>query len=747
MLGRYLIKLFFGLVILALVAVISLFSVMNNRYMNATEQEIVGFSQEALDETSRHAEFIMRQVVAFAVDLYYNPVVSAFVHGAETSEVELHELVSTLRQRKSSHDFVHSVFVYNSELGLRGADSTYHRLTIGGEDVLARMELPMDGRFAVYPGEFVRSANAATELIISFVYTHVATGSSPPGQAIIVNVFEDSFAAELADDAAERDAVFVVADADGTVLSSSDKDRVGALVPAEWRLPTPEAADVAGSVRIGAGDAERLVAYRWNGTLDWWLYRVIPYAGLLRQARVVQRDMYVALAVVIALCLLLGFVVSRRLYRPIYSLLEAVSARRGAAEFNRFRNEIQYIREEGESDRRLMRSEFFRNMMLTELSSGTITRVVQRLGPDLPEPPLSIMVFSLDATDDLSDDDMTLLQYYVTRRLESRIAGQISDIVPVTGNRIAIVVSGLQSPGGGTAETLGAVATAVREDFNRRVGRTLTVSVPEPAFTFEEIRAAYLQAEALLRHRMLTGPDGTHTSADLAGRSAIPFEYPEEMERSIVTALREGKFVEYESEVSELLDYSRKYDYRRFSYLVIQAATAILKQMNTALGDAGPDAFTDFETLVLQFRQMDDLDQVRTLFQHLYRHYHQTRLAIQERARGQQHELIARVKRHVEEHLASPLLSVEMLASQFSYSTGHLSRVFKSSEGENLSDFINRLRFEKARDLLASTDDTVDEIAHAVGFANVNYFYTAFKKAIGVTPAVYRTINGKTLRS
>lgn len=68
----------------------------------------------------------------------------------------------------------------------------------------------------------------------------------------------------------------------------------------------------------------------------------------------------------------------------------------------------------------------------------------------------------------------------------------------------------------------------------------------------------------------------------------------------------------------------------------------------------------------------------------------------------------------------------------------YLSRIFKQLTGENVSDYIHRLRMEKAAYLLKNTELKVYEITEAVGYENPQYFSKVFRKNYGQTPLEYR---------
>lgn len=68
----------------------------------------------------------------------------------------------------------------------------------------------------------------------------------------------------------------------------------------------------------------------------------------------------------------------------------------------------------------------------------------------------------------------------------------------------------------------------------------------------------------------------------------------------------------------------------------------------------------------------------------------------------------------------------------------YLSRVFKKHTGKSITEYINCLRVEKSKVLLANSSIPVGNISLKVGFTNQNYFTRIFKKYVGMSPRDYR---------
>lgn len=83
-------------------------------------------------------------------------------------------------------------------------------------------------------------------------------------------------------------------------------------------------------------------------------------------------------------------------------------------------------------------------------------------------------------------------------------------------------------------------------------------------------------------------------------------------------------------------------------------------------------------------------------------------------------------------------LSLDAVATKFFISKYRLSRLFKKETGENYWDFVTRVRMEKALFLLTHSNLKTYEVASKVGYEDICYFSTLFKKFFGKSPKNFR---------
>lgn len=79
-------------------------------------------------------------------------------------------------------------------------------------------------------------------------------------------------------------------------------------------------------------------------------------------------------------------------------------------------------------------------------------------------------------------------------------------------------------------------------------------------------------------------------------------------------------------------------------------------------------------------------------------------------------------------------ITLDEVASQFSYSNAYFSKYFKTYIGMNWTEYLDILRLNEAKKLMLNSKKTFTEIAYSNGFGSYRNFYNVFKKAYGMSP-------------
>jgi AraC-like DNA-binding protein/ligand-binding sensor protein len=142
-----------------------------------------------------------------------------------------------------------------------------------------------------------------------------------------------------------------------------------------------------------------------------------------------------------------------------------------------------------------------------------------------------------------------------------------------------------------------------------------------------------------------------------------------------------------------------------------------------------------FDTRVMSSRQHESVVKLLTIFaEHLS--MVSNRIVVQEQ--NAEPPVIARAKQFIAEHQTEEL-SLDQVAKSVHTSKFYFCKLFKKATGVNFTDYLSRVRTERAKNLLLNPNLRVSEIAYEVGFQSLTHFNRVFKRILGQSPTEYRS--------
>jgi len=210
-----------------------------------------------------------------------------------------------------------------------------------------------------------------------------------------------------------------------------------------------------------------------------------------------------------------------------------------------------------------------------------------------------------------------------------------------------------------------------------------------------------------------------------------------DMERMLIASLRRGDNVHANKILGELLDAQFKELNEKFSVFKLKALewAVLLSRATVNSKNIDDDSLLDTNNYYLKkieestnFHEIKDIlfsftDQMaeRIFSFHGVRHF----------------SAIKKAERYIWENYTKKI-GLREIAGAAGLSASYFSSIFKEEMGENLSNYLNRLRVEKAAAMLISTNISINKIAEACGFEDQSWFSKIFKNNTGFTPGKYR---------
>lgn len=105
---------------------------------------------------------------------------------------------------------------------------------------------------------------------------------------------------------------------------------------------------------------------------------------------------------------------------------------------------------------------------------------------------------------------------------------------------------------------------------------------------------------------------------------------------------------------------------------------------------------------------------------------------------------VIKAQQYVIQHV-SERITLEEMANYLNLNSSYFSRLFKRETNQNFIEYVNRVKLQKAKEMLQHSNKTVEEISDLLGYSNKSYFIKLFKRDVGTTPREYvswdKTVN------
>lgn len=267
----------------------------------------------------------------------------------------------------------------------------------------------------------------------------------------------------------------------------------------------------------------------------------------------------------------------------------------------------------------------------------------------------------------------------------------------------------------------------------KHFGAEFSAGLGDTVQDISELSQSYNSAFEALSQRFISGRGSVHTAEELRLTPSGTQIYPYETAQSLLAAVKAISRDDAQRFIHEFFASVRHFDIDKILSFVLQLHFSLQKlETENYIQISWDWDYKELEKRTLGeieeqlcSRCLSDMEQLASIRD------------VSPNSSNRK-DLIEQIQVLIEENIYKPELSVTFLADQVHLSVNYLRNIFKDSTGSSLSNYINNRKIDVICRLLLDTDMTLTEINDKLGFSTRNYFYTFFKKHIGMTPKDYR---------
>ena len=267
-------------------------------------------------------------------------------------------------------------------------------------------------------------------------------------------------------------------------------------------------------------------------------------------------------------------------------------------------------------------------------------------------------------------------------------------------------------------------------------GMSLTCAQSNVQWGIRLLDQCYQEAHEALKLKYIRGDNQNLRFQDIKGDEKESDPSPI-LDIDLITPVKSGNvqlLKKRMGELEKLLKQAGMDSYIYMQFMVGSLYSTVLKE----LGDAGICADLVFENPVEEYKKLIGCETIGKAIGVLGENLKRICEYAGSQKSGAYSRPVVKALAYMEENYSSPALSLEDTAAAAGLSSARFSTSFKSETGVAFTDYLLKLRMEKAKELMRDPNRKIYEIAMMTGYSNIPYFSTAFKKYTGCPPSEYR---------
>lgn len=344
----------------------------------------------------------------------------------------------------------------------------------------------------------------------------------------------------------------------------------------------------------------------------------------------------------------------------------------------------------------------------------------------------TLLIAEIDMNQEMKEkfgnEDLLLLQFLVREQIERLMEQeQITYLTYLRGKRVYLIMNeqkGLQTE---------KLAEQISDQITKSGKFTVSIAYGNGYHDAVSLKTARREIERALEMKYHLGKQAIICKDDVITYNNLCMKPKIDLETYRKTLLSGGNLIAEAEKICELLRKAEP-DYAR--NIVMELTSMIGRIYGEIYGK--PEEILGNENIWMKTIMLADTLDV--LIDFVSEISVKTEKLVHQKIYSHNHKIIQNAVAYVQENYQRDI-SMEEAAERVHLSKWYFSKMFKKEMGMNYSEYITKLRIDKAQELMNQEPSIKNyEMAEQVGYTDVRYFSQLFRKITGMTPSEYRSV-------
>ncbi|MFK4165580.1 AraC family transcriptional regulator [Paenibacillus lautus] len=692
-----------------------------NRFSHFAYSQVGTFNQDRIDEMAERVEYILAKLKWYSLTMYEDRTVQNWMYASADNLLQNASTMRVLTKYLSNEPYIETAYLFSFRK---------HEVIDSKVGLLSFEEFadqPMLQRIERTPGAFLRYFD---HQIGNDTYLALQLPSAPVQKnrdGYLVVLFDKKELQKHLISGDERaDTLLSIVDDRGRLILGEGDGRL------EETIDNIQTGQKRGSFEMNSAGGKAFVNYARMGSPEWIIISVTEMKQFREKARAFKTVIIVCSLLLLVALLLVAYWNSRRFVGPFRRLADQLQRKlgvKGENDYGVIEQGVVMLRDHYP----LIKTEYLRQWLLQGRLSDGARAAIARESCLLDYEWLRLAVIKIDSYYEISErydfSSRKLLKYAIGNIAEELLgtAERTIEVVDFGTDHLVVLV--------GTASSLpDPELTQELKELSRQVSRyvklDVTIAVSDARRVHDDLRKVYDDMNELTLFKFVSGDDKIYVEQDFERYADLQAPIDSAVHESLIQTIRSGKEEKVLAMLDEVFTRLQTMKYTECQFQLKLLLFAIVKSFSKVM------SIQSVEGIERHLRQFATLTEVREWLKE--ETGRMIRQLSDQKGFNRKEKLIGEIIEYVRYHTHDPMLSVDDIADHIALSAKYVRQLFHEHYGMPLSNFILNERLGKVKELLEQTSMQITEIAEQSGFQTKSHFFTAFKKATGMTPSQYR---------
>lgn len=497
-------------------------------------------------------------------------------------------------------------------------------------------------------------------------------------------------------------------------------------------------------------DEDVYVFYNKSSNYPWYYFKIIPYDSVFSKLNNFNLVSSIIFSIILLLCIFLSYYFSNRFYRPIKRVVDFIAVdskeqqktQQNPNEIQKIYNYIQHMCENYDYVERKyiamqkVYKEYFYEKIINNITIVNNEEMLEELNVNLSDFSNFLTIYytinfkpkfeKLSQTDMSQYDKVNILIKELVDITLQRMHYNIYSFEVKRDCYIAIVMLNEES--------------FIHKNFEEKIMKILSNDLEYIYLTFscsklyhniKDLKTAFDEALYLYNYRSLKTELQflTNDSLKLVREYIVPRNILEKIDMLVELE----KYDEFEIILFELLE-----DFQSRDVPILYIRKNITSMFNRVVGNVAKEVKLDsIDDIYKKIDACSNLNDFNIVLKSVCTFI--TNNLKNEQGLDVNRSIINNMMEYIRHHYSEDLY-LNFFADKYKMSSIYLSKLFKDYSGENFSNYLKKIRLEKAKELLVQSDYKIKDLSLKVGYNDPNTFIKAYKRYFKVTPGEHRKL-------